>query len=59
MKRFLKHIAFFFFLAIIVGEVVVRLTHAMSDIPQRTIDESGIQKYYPKSLDTRHQIKLL
>ena len=47
MKRFLKHIAFFFFLAIIVGEVVVRLTHAMSDIPQRTIDESGIQKYYP------------
>jgi len=47
MKRFIKHIVLFFFLALIAGEIVVRLTHAMSDIPQRTIDAYGIQKYYP------------
>lgn len=47
MKKFLKNIVLFFFLALIVGEVIVRVTHAMSDIPQRTIDAQGIQKYYP------------
>ncbi|WP_111682647.1 hypothetical protein [Winogradskyella tangerina] len=47
MKRFIKHITIFSFLALIAGEIVVRLTHAMSDIPQRTIDNYGIQKYIP------------
>lgn len=47
MKRFLKNIAIFFLLALIVGEVVIRITHEVSDIPQRKIDEYGIQKYYP------------
>jgi hypothetical protein len=31
----------------IIGEAVVRLTHAVTDIPRRTIDDSGIQKYFP------------
>jgi hypothetical protein len=47
MKKFLKNIIIFFLLALIVGEIVVRVTHTMSDIPQRVIDENGIQKYYP------------
>jgi len=47
MKTFLKNIVLFFVLAILIGEVVVRLTHAVVDIPQRTIDENGIQKYFP------------
>jgi len=47
MKKFLKNIIAFSILAVIAGEVVVRMTHAMSDIPQRTIDKYGIQKYYP------------
>ncbi|WP_299362302.1 hypothetical protein [Winogradskyella sp.] len=47
MKTFLKNIVLLLIIAVIVGEVVVRVTHAMSDIPQRTIDEYGIQKYYP------------
>lgn len=47
MKKFLKNLIVFFLLAIIVGEVVVRVTHTMADIPQRTIDEHGIQKYFP------------
>jgi len=47
MKKFFKNIITFFLLALIAGEVVVRMTHAMSDIPQRTIDQYGIQKYYP------------
>ncbi|NRD20151.1 hypothetical protein HNV08_08825 [Winogradskyella eckloniae] len=47
MKKFLKNILVFFLLALIVGEFVVRVTHTMSDIPQRTIDANGIQNYYP------------
>ncbi|MFS4481945.1 hypothetical protein ACKGJY_02925 [Hyunsoonleella sp. 2307UL5-6] len=34
-------------LLLVIGEVVVRVTHAISEIPRRTIDENGIQKYYP------------
>lgn len=37
----------FLLFSLVLGEIVVRLTHAMSDIPQRTIDQYGIQKYYP------------
>ncbi|GGD10152.1 hypothetical protein [Hyunsoonleella pacifica] len=47
MFKFLRNIIFFFLAALVTGEVVVRLTHAVSDIPQRTIDKDGIQKYYP------------
>ena len=47
MKKFLKNIVLFILLALIVGEIVVRVTYTMADIPQRTIDEYGIQKYYP------------
>jgi len=47
MKKLLINIILFFLIAIVVGEVVVRLTHAIADIPQRTIDDHGIQKYFP------------
>tara|TARA_R110002096_G_scaffold251769_1_gene444702 strand:+ start:7814 stop:8767 length:954 start_codon:yes stop_codon:yes gene_type:complete len=47
MKIFLKNIVLFFFLTIIVGEIVIRMTHSVSDVPQRTIDQYGIQKYFP------------
>lgn len=47
MFKFLRNIVLLFVVALIVGEVVVRVTHAVSDIPQRLIDENGIQKYYP------------
>lgn len=47
MLKFLRNIFFFFFVTLVVGEVMVRVTHAVSDIPQRRIDENGIQKYYP------------
>ncbi len=47
MLKFFKNIILFLLFAILVGEIVVRLTHVVSDIPQRKIDESGIQKYYP------------
>ncbi|WP_299520398.1 hypothetical protein [Winogradskyella sp.] len=47
MKKFFKNIILFLIILLIVGELVVRLTHAVSDIPQRTIDEYGIQKYKP------------
>lgn len=50
MKSFLKNITLFLVLAIAVGEIVVRFTHAVSDIPKRTIDQSGIQKYYPNQI---------
>lgn len=47
MKKFLKNTILFLLFALIVGEVVVRSTHAVVDIPQRTIDKHGIQKYFP------------
>jgi hypothetical protein len=47
MKKFLKNLIIFFLVAIVIGEVVVRVTHTMADIPQRTIDDQGIQKYFP------------
>lgn len=47
MIKFLKNIILFLLIAIVIGEIVVRLTHTMADIPQRTIDEHGIQKYFP------------
>lgn len=47
MKKFLKNIILFLILAVIVGEVIVRVLHTEPDIPQRTIDEYGIQKYFP------------
>ena len=45
MKKFIKNCILFFLLLLIVGEFVVRYTHAVSDIPRRTIDNTGIQKY--------------
>ncbi|MFP4846804.1 hypothetical protein [Winogradskyella sp. PE311] len=47
MVKLIKHIILFSLILIFVGEIVVRTTHAVSDIPQRTIDEFGIQKYIP------------
>lgn len=47
MNHFLKRIFVFALFTILVGEVVLRFSHTLSDIPQRTIDKDGIQKYFP------------
>lgn len=47
MLKFIRNIVLFIIAAMIAGEVVVRITHAVSDVPQRIIDGDGIQKYYP------------
>ena len=47
MKKFIKNLIIFFLFALLVGEFIVRLTHAVTDLPKREIDEYGIQKYYP------------
>ncbi|TYA71855.1 P-loop NTPase family protein [Seonamhaeicola marinus] len=48
MSNFFKNILFFLGFLILAGEIAVRLTYAVSDIPQRKIDEkTGIQKYFP------------
>ena len=47
MNKFVSNIIYFFILALLSGEIVVRVTNVMSDIPQRMIDENGIQKYIP------------
>ncbi|MDH7913956.1 hypothetical protein [Winogradskyella sp. SYSU M77433] len=47
MKKFLKNTVLFFLVILVIGEIVVRITHSVSDIPQRTIDKFHIQKYYP------------
>lgn len=47
MKRFLQKIIIFSFFGMIVGEIIARLFILTSDVPQRIIDEAGIQKYKP------------
>ena len=47
MKKFIKNIVVFFLIAMVVGEIIIRITHTVSDLPQRTIDDNGIQKYFP------------
>lgn len=47
MQKLLKNIGLFVLICLIVGEIVVRLTHPTSDIPKRFIDATGIQKYLP------------
>lgn len=47
MKKFIKNLIIFLLFSLVVGELTVRLSHAISDLPQRRIDEFGIQKYYP------------
>jgi hypothetical protein len=47
MIKFFKNIVLFCFISLIIGEIVVRINHPISDIPQRFIDNKGIQKYYP------------
>jgi len=47
MIKFIKNLLVFFLVALIVGELIIRITHAITDLPQRTIDEYGIQRYYP------------
>ena len=47
MKKFIINILIFFFLATLCSEIYIRLNHLSIDIPRRTIDEYGVQKYLP------------
>ena len=47
MLKFLKNSISFLIIALLVGELVVRITHSVSDIPKRQIDADNIQKYLP------------
>jgi len=50
MKKFIKSSVVFILLLILGGELIIRVNHVMSDIPQREINEFGIQKYIPNQL---------
>ena len=50
MKNFLKDIFVFLLLGIILGEVIARSFSLTSDIPNRFIDDNGIQKYIPNQI---------
>ncbi|MCA0152999.1 hypothetical protein [Winogradskyella vincentii] len=47
MKKFIINIAIFLVPLLVVGELVARYNHVMSEIPRRFIDSHGIQKYIP------------
>ena len=47
MKKFLINIFLFGFLSLILGETIVRTYRLNRDVPQRTIDADGIQKFVP------------
>lgn len=47
MKQFLIKIVFFIFFLCIISEILIRIFHLVPDIPERFIDEYGIQRYKP------------
>ncbi|MEM9075502.1 MAG: hypothetical protein AAGC43_00620 [Bacteroidota bacterium] len=47
MKKFVKHIVYFLALGLILGEIIARFFFLTSSIPERRIDEFGIQRYIP------------
>ncbi|GGC02525.1 hypothetical protein [Dyadobacter sediminis] len=48
MKIFLAKILFIVLVGCILGEIIARVWHLNSDIPQRYLDSHGIQKYVPE-----------
>jgi hypothetical protein len=62
MKKLFKNIFIFLFICLVIGEFTIRLTHAVSDIPRRTIDDFGMQKYHPNQegywSDGKHKWKI-
>ncbi|MEO9891004.1 hypothetical protein [Aurantibacter sp.] len=47
MTKFIKKILFFISIGILIGELITRIFVLTSDIPERYIDQNGIQKYIP------------
>jgi hypothetical protein len=47
MKRFIKRIVIFLLIGMFIGEVIAQIFTLTSDVPQRFIDHSKIQKYIP------------
>ncbi|WP_394972489.1 hypothetical protein [uncultured Croceitalea sp.] len=47
MKQFIRHILLFVVLGLIVGELIARVFVLNSEVPQREIDDFGIQRYKP------------
>ena len=47
MKKFIIQISIFVMFLFISSEIVIRAFNLVSDIPQRVVDDSGIQKYLP------------
>ncbi|MEQ8217985.1 MAG: hypothetical protein RH981_07110 [Arenibacter sp.] len=52
MKRFIKNIIVFIIFGLLIGEFIARWFALSSDIPNRTIDRYGIQKYIPNQHGT-------
>ena len=52
MKKFIENIIFFLILGLLIGEIIARLFALSSDIPNRMIDKTGIQKYIPNQKGT-------
>lgn len=47
MKKFILQIIIFLIFLFISSEITIRVFNLISDIPQRVVDDSGIQKYLP------------
>ncbi|WP_394749415.1 hypothetical protein [Spongiimicrobium salis] len=47
MKNFIKNCIAFVLVGLVLAEIIARLFFLTSDIPRRTIDDAGIQKYFP------------
>lgn len=47
MKQFIIKISFFILILCILSEIIIRIFHLVPEIPERYIDEYGIQRYKP------------
>ena len=47
MKKFIFQLIIFIFFLCLTGEVVIRLFNLVSDIPERFVDDYGVQRYKP------------
>ncbi|MDY0289152.1 MAG: hypothetical protein RBR15_10045 [Sphaerochaeta sp.] len=57
MKKFIYRTCIFLILLFIFSEILIRLLNVVSDIPERYVDEYGVQRYIPEQNGRYDRIK--
>lgn len=59
MKKFLLTIIVFLAVGLVVGEIIARIFVLTTEVPNRQIDEFGIQRYIPTKKDFTKEVTIL